>query len=294
MISHRISGKAPHWCLGLILSCCGTLPFSVSGKEPVREIKSAYSAKHATTDQFRVHGLSRFNTSQQATLRQWLRAGVNATRATLGIYPKPIDLFVYPRPSDQPVPWAHTRRDEPESVHFYVDSRFSADEFIADWTIYHELAHLAIPYVGQDYAWFSEGFASYMQYQIMAQNGQLKMPLAEAYRSKIAPHLRWFQVDVSAAAIAQNLMKKRNFPAAYWGGAWFFVLAEHKLLAAGHPALKDVIQAYQACCHDVDHDIRQLLSALDQIIAEPLLLPLLDAFEQQAARTFYPITYSLN
>ena len=128
-------------------------------------------SKAVTEDQFSVQGLSVFKDEQATMLTSWLSQGVNATRATLGIYPTPLAIHVYPKKSNQPVPWAFTRRDAKGSVHFYVDTRFGLTKFVDDWTIYHEFAHLALPYLGQKYRWLSEGFASYMQYQIMQEMG---------------------------------------------------------------------------------------------------------------------------
>ena len=283
-------GAKPSTLLQVILVACCVLSTSLSVAAPaeVNQIRQSLALPKATIDQFRIHGLSAFAKGPQDVLRQWLKTGVNATRSTLGIYPRPLELYVYPKKSDQPVPWAHTRRDQHESIHFYVDTQFSLADFIADWTIYHEMAHMAIPFVGEDYAWFSEGFASYMQYQIMAQNDLLPLPLEQAYANKIAPHLKWFQTDASAATIASGLMKKRQYPAAYWGGAWFFVLADRQLQSTHHLSLTQLISRYQQAGRRSDDSIQTLLTSLDNLLPTPFFKGLLSQFEQQAARTLYP------
>ena len=48
-------------------------------------------------DKFRVHGLSSFTNEEKDKISQWLKIGVNATRATLGVYPRPLELYVYPK-----------------------------------------------------------------------------------------------------------------------------------------------------------------------------------------------------
>ncbi|MGJ8682500.1 hypothetical protein [Paraglaciecola sp.] len=248
-----------------------------------------------TENQFSVHGLSAFEEKQSAMLQTWLTRGVNSTRATLGIYPTPLALHVYPKKSNQPVPWAHTVRDGKGSVHFYVDSRFKLYKFINDWTIYHELAHMALPYLGRQYRWFSEGFASYMQYQIMFQAGILKGTLAERYQGKIAPHIRWFNKSKhTAASIANRLMDKRQYPAAYWGGAYFFVLADKQLQQKHKINLTDLISHYQDCCREQDDNIQELVNSLDGLIGEPLFATLLHQYEQEPAKTLYPETYIQN
>jgi hypothetical protein len=249
------------------------------------------SSRHATVDQYRLHGLSAFSDKQQQLLREWLALGVKATRFSLGIYPTPLELFVYPRKSNQPVPWAHTRRDEPESIHFYVDTRYSLQDFQHDWTMYHEMAHLALPFLGEQYAWFSEGFASFMQYQLMATVDVLGMPIEAAYNSKISPHLRWFQADINAAAIATSLMEKRQYPAAYWGSAWYFYLAEQQLHNKHHTTLMAVIKRYQKQNRATDDSMQDLMRSLDKLVDGKLFSQLLLRFERHAARDVYPKTW---
>ncbi|MDP5132462.1 MAG: hypothetical protein NWQ54_16400 [Paraglaciecola sp.] len=242
--------------------------------------------------QFRIHGLNRFSGPQKELLREWLKMGVGYTRNTLGVYPRRLELYVYPRPSNQPVPWAHTRRDAQESIHFYVDTRFDLTDFINDWTIYHELAHLSIPYVGESYAWFSEGFASYMQYQIMAQNKVLKDSLKQAYSNKIAPHLSLFDVIDTPANVASKLMDNRNFPAAYWGGAYFFVLAEHQLRAKHQLTLVELIANYQTAGRLTDDSVHALVRSWDELINDTLFVDLLNRFTQDPARDIYPAHFN--
>jgi hypothetical protein len=224
-------------------------------------------------------------------LESWLTKGVNATRATLGIYPTPLELYLYPRKSNQPVPWAHTRRDEKGSVHFYVDTRFGLKKFVDDWTMYHELAHMALPYLGPEYRWFSEGFASFMQYQIMHQAGVLKDTLESNYQEKISPHLRWFYSDLTAHSIAKRLMDNQQYPAAYWGGAYFFVYAD-KLLRQKHDTnLITLITHYQDCCRAEDNNLADVVASLDAMLGDKLFSDLLKHYENGPARELYPESF---
>jgi hypothetical protein len=244
-----------------------------------------------TENQFKVHGLSAFEAEQAQMLENWLTQGVNATRATLGIYPTPLALYLYPRKSNQPVPWAYTRRDGKGSVHFHVDTRFGLTKFVDDWTVYHELAHMALPYLGSEYRWFSEGFASFMQYQIMHQAGVLKGTLDKRYQAKISPHLRWFNSDLTAASIATRLMDNQQYPAAYWGGAYFFVYADRLLMQKHNTTLIELIAHYQDCCRGKDNNLTDVVASLDGILNDTLFSHLLKRYESDPARELYPESF---
>lgn len=251
-----------------------------------------YSTRAIDTDKFRVHGLSSFADEDKDKISQWLKKGVNATRATIGVYPRPLELYVYPKKSNQPVPWAHTKRASVESIHFYIDTRFPLKKFIDDWTIYHEISHLALPYLGSRYSWFSEGFASFMQYQIMAQVGILEGSLKQRYEEKLSPHLRWFNSELTPSTIASNLMSRKKYPAAYWGGAWFFIVADQQLREKHQVSLNNLVEEYQECCRSTDNTVQELVASFDMLIDDPLFSTLLQRFENQPARKFYPQAFA--
>lgn len=255
-------------------------------------VVQSFQSFAVTDNQFRLHGLSAFDEEQGQMLESWLTQGVNATRATLGVYPTPLELYVYKKKSKQPVPWAYTKRNGKGSVHFHVDTRFGLKKFVDDWTVYHELAHMALPYLGSKYRWFSEGFASFMQYQIMAHKGVLKGTLEENYRKKISPHLRWFNSDLTAASIASRLMDNNQYPAAYWGGAYFFVYADKLLQQKHDTSLVELIAHYQDCCRLGDRSLPDVIESLDSILEDTLFSDLLKKYENSSARKIYPESWA--
>lgn len=236
--------------------------------------------------EYRIQGLSQFGKDDQQKLRLWLQQGVEASEQTIGEFPFTFYLHLYPKRSHQPVPWANTWREHKQSVHLYVDQRFELARFVNDWTLYHELSHLALPYVGNWHAWFAEGFASYMQYQVMARAKVLQGTPQAAYVSKIQPHWAYYQSHHSAASVARRLLESGNYPAAYWGGAWFFVLADKRLQAQGQD-LVQVIRRYQHCCRLADDTLEDVVHSLDSGLVQPVFTPLLAQFEEMPARDVF-------
>ena len=292
--SHKSVSRYSYGCLSVLF-----LFFNLSlGAEPVYLDNQALRIQRVEDrikkinsgefDQFEIHGFKRFSPADKDKLKHWVKVGVNATRDTLGVYPSRLIFHLVPKKSNQPVPWAYTRRDNPQRIYLHVDSRFQQDKFNQDWTIYHEISHLAIPYLGGDYAWFAEGFASFMQYQVMENAGVLSGTIDENYQKKIAPHLKWFKSDLPPAAIARRLMSQKQYPSAYWGSAYFFVVANNILTNKHQTSLTKLIRQYQLCCNAPHGDVAQLMSDLDILLGEPVFSKLLTRFETQAARTIYP------
>ena len=114
-----------------------------------------------------------FSSREKEMVMSWLNLVTSAVEETIAVYPFDLHYHIFRKENaGEPVPWASTRRiTDAQGVDFHIDAAFPIRAFIEDWTASHEISHLSIPFLGRENAWFAEGLASFMQYQVMQQMG---------------------------------------------------------------------------------------------------------------------------
>ena len=225
------------------------------------------------------HWQNDFGTATQIMVRDWLSESFAALEAHVGALPLPVHVHIHRKaPADEPVPWAQTRRGKPQGVDFYIDSRFSLQAFRNDWTAAHEFSHLVLPYLGSRHAWFAEGFASFMQYQVMQTKGVLSAAEAERrYRNHIARAQRNYRRhNISFIEAAPQLRAEGRYPTMYWGGAVYFRRVDAALRDHGR-SLQGVLSEYLQCCRRNHDELDSLIDTLDTLAGRPV-------FRQEYAR----------
>lgn len=209
----------------------------------------------------------RFSRSEQARLSAWVEETVRAVETLVGPFPMPIRVYFHRREgTGEPVPWAHTWRGRPQSVHFHVDTAFSTRSFRHDWTAPHELSHLILPYLGENHAWFAEGFASYLQYPVMQAMGVLS---PSAARERLRRNLAQAREDyrhhgTPFPRAAPRLRQEGRYPVLYWGGAAYFLQVDAALARRGTD-LQAVLADYMACCRRNHDSLSDLIRDLDRV-----------------------------
>ncbi|UHQ54728.1 MULTISPECIES: M61 family metallopeptidase [Microbulbifer] len=229
-----------------------------------------------------------FSNGEKRKLRQWVARTVSGIEQHVTTYPFDIHVSFYRRDQQrEPVPWANTRRHGIQGIDFHVDPAFSLEDFLDDWTAPHELSHLLIPYLGREHAWFAEGFASYMQYQVMA-SMKLISPeeMQQRYQSRIERASQAYQRSgfVSGepfARAAPRLRKARQYPTMYWGGAVYFLAVDRELQSNGE-SLQAILREYLACCRTKAHDMEGLVNELDRIAGEAVFSRAMDVMKNRA------------
>ena len=215
------------------------------------------------------HWESQFNHAEQDKLKSRITTTVAAVESAVGQYPFDVHIYFHRLEGrGEPVPWANTHRNHEEAIHFHVDPNYSESQLLADWTAPHELSHLLFPYVGRRYSWFAEGFASFMQYQIMYELGVMtKAQLQPKYHAKInraKDQFSTLNLEIPFHSAAERLRQSRLYPVYYWGGAVYF-LNVNKMLSKQDSNLSQVVANYLACCRIRAKGLDDLIEDLDDL-----------------------------
>jgi hypothetical protein len=135
-------------------------------------------------------------------------------------------------------------------------------EIVGDWTLVHELAHLAVPYVRSEDAWLSEGLATYYQEILRARAG---MQSVEAAWRALDDGLRRGAADGTGRSLreeSRRMHATRAYTRVYWAGAAIALLVDVTLRARGLGSLDERI-ARVAPLRDRTLSAEALVEALD-------------------------------
>lgn len=249
--------------------------------EPVKEVRA---------NTIIWHWENRFEKEEVVQIKKWLNTVDKAITQSFGKYPFDMHFFIHRSKSgNEPVPWAHTTRGKDQGVHFHVNMDYSLQEFLDDWTAQHEISHLSIPFVGKRNAWFSEGYATYMQCQVMLKQGVMTSDeVKEKYANKLGNCKKAFQSNLPVPQAADSLKKAWNYPAMYWGGVSFFWKLNKQYVETINKPLHQVIAEYVTCCRMVEDDTPDAIcKSLDKITGNSIASALLKEYKTQPARLMF-------
>lgn len=245
----------------------------------------AYSQFEEPTSNIVWHWEDDFSTTEQAKVEEWLNSVTSAAEATLGVYPFHMHFYIHKRKgSAEPVPWASTRRNVVQGIDFHIDPSYPLQSFLNDWTAPHEISHLSIPYLGNDHAWFAEGYASFMQYQIMQKLGICSAEQVRAiYAEKIEGVRSSFDQDWDFVTIARDLRSRNRYSDMYWGGASYFMQIDKRLADEHGQFLSDFIKDYLLCFRLKDESLEELIESWDHLLGEAIFSELLHTYQSAPA-----------
>jgi len=226
-------------------------------------LATASTPAHA---ELRWHWENHFSEQEKAQLTHWIQQTYQAIETSVAPYPFDVHIYFHRLSGAQePVPWASTRRSYRQGVDFHVDPSFSQSRFMNDWTAAHELSHLLIPFLGTENSWYAEGFASFMQYQVLhAMNLMSAKEIDEEYKGRlIRAESRYKYKNMPFALAARKLRAQGKFPTLYWGGAAYFLQVD-KALKAEDSSLLKILRDYVICCRRNSSELNALTQQLDR------------------------------
>ncbi|WP_371372319.1 hypothetical protein [Thalassotalea aquiviva] len=181
----------------------------------------------------------------------WIEHGLRSVEGTIGTFPFKRIKFNVLKSTDpsQSVPWAQVIRGAPNEINLYIDINASLSELIEDWTLYHEISHLYLPYLDYPSFWLNEGFATYVQYIAMLKSGVLgkRDYLKRVRRGLQSGAAMTKKLSGNLSYVSANMWQLNAYKRVYWTGAAFFMEVDKHLIQSGI-SLFEVIATYSDCC----------------------------------------------
>lgn len=226
---------------------------------------------------------SQFKPPVRDELLEWVDYIAAALRHVYGHWPMrrwQISISPTSASSIDPIPWAQVRREDTVRVEFFTAASATAEELRRNWTGYHELAHLLIPYQGWGDSWFSEGLASYYQNILQARAGliteqEMWQQLYQGFQRGLAETAFDGQ---PLHRVSDRLRADGGFMRVYWSGAWYFLAADTRLRlqSEGQLSLDTALQQLNQCCAEDRLSVAQLVALLDELNGVALFRNLYD------------------
>jgi hypothetical protein len=163
--------------------------------------------------------------------------------------------------------WEHAR------ISISVGRSMTAADFADDWTITHEMVHLAFPSVAENHHWIEEGLATYVE------------PIARARAGDLTPQKVWGDmVDAMAQGLPASGDRGLDFThtwgRTYWGGALYCLLADIEIRkrTENHFGLEDAMRGIlkSGGSIEVEWPLARALKVADQAVGVPVLEELYD------------------
>jgi hypothetical protein len=205
---------------------------------------------------------------EQDLLLAWIKRSIGIVAGYYGRFPtSTLHIQVMPRDGDA-VRGGRSFGDHGAFIQVDLGEGVNEAQLLDDWVLVHEMIHLALPDVGRDHAWLSEGLATYVEGIARAQAGNRKPADVWAEQVRSMPH-------GLPQAGDRGLDHTHTWGRTYWGGALFCLLADVEIRNRTHNrlGLQDAMRAVARASGGLvaDWPIRRVLSVGDGAVGTPAL-----------------------
>lgn len=240
---------------------------------------------HATEIEFQHNA---FSTQQQQKIRNWIEQSIDIVEDSLTEVPivnYKFEIF-NKRYAREPVPWAEVVRERQIIIKLHVNRNATANDFKKDWTLYHELSHLYLPYLDYPSFWINEGFATYMQYIAMLKSNVINQSeyikrVKNGFKRGATKNI---EVAGKLSEVTADMWRKRAFRRVYWSGAAFFIELDNALIENGSN-LAAIISKYSRCCLTDEAEGAELMQTFDKLSKSTLFS---ETYKRYQHRTNFP------
>jgi hypothetical protein len=188
-----------------------------------------------------------------AQIMPWIRRAAQAVVVYYGRFPVPrARILVVPVTGERGIVQGTTwgdMRGFPGFTRIRLGEHSTEHDLAEDWTMTHELVHMAFPSLPDDQHWMEEGLATYIEPIARVQAGELSA--AQIWRDMMdgMPKGQPQTGD-------QGMDNTHTWGRTYWGGALFCLVADVAIRkqTGNRKGLQDALRAIVAAGGAIDHD----------------------------------------
>jgi len=224
------------------------------------------------------------NATERHMTHQWLQKVTSSLMTVYGELPKDSFHITIERTSSRssPVPWGHVERGVPTNVLLVINPDLGYDALINDWTVFHELSHLLLPYRGYGNIWFSEGLATYYQNIIQARSGLFDE--TELWHNITSGFERgrkeqyWDHINLTE--VSDNLGETRQYMRVHWSGVLYWLIADVELRKQDKGTLDIALKQLKDCCESRSMSAEDIARKLDELTNVKVFVPLFNKYSE--------------
>jgi hypothetical protein len=188
----------------------------------------------------------------QDRILPWIQRAAQAVVVYYGKFPVRARVLIAPVPGERGIVQGTTWGDmhgDPGFTRIRLGQHSTEQDLTEDWTMTHELTHMAFPTLPDDQHWMEEGLATYIEPIARVQAGELQA--AQVWHDMIDGMPKG-----EPAANDQGMDRTHTWGRTYWGGALFCLVADveiHKQ-TGNRKGLQDALRAIVAAGGTIDND----------------------------------------